>query len=64
MLDQIQELMAQQYNARLLLKQAEYKALQAQVNPQSARRAGLEDHLWKIGPQAIKQGIIAQNVFK
>jgi sensor histidine kinase YesM len=33
MLDQIQELMAQQYNAKLLLKQAEYKALQAQVNP-------------------------------
>jgi sensor histidine kinase YesM len=33
MLDQIQELMAQQYNARLLLKQAEHKALQAQVNP-------------------------------
>ncbi|MGA2639564.1 MAG: histidine kinase [Spirochaetia bacterium] len=33
MLDQIQELMGQQYNAKLLLKQAEYKALQAQVNP-------------------------------
>jgi sensor histidine kinase YesM len=33
MLDTIQDLIAQQYNAKLLLKQAEYKALQAQVNP-------------------------------
>ena len=33
MLDTIQELIAQQFNAKLLLKQAEYKALQAQVNP-------------------------------
>ncbi len=33
MLDTIQALVAQQYNAKLLLKQAEYKALQAQVNP-------------------------------
>ena len=33
MLDRIQELIAQVYRAKLLLKQAEYKALQAQVNP-------------------------------
>jgi sensor histidine kinase YesM len=33
MLDRIQDLIAEQYNAKLLLKQAEYKALQAQVNP-------------------------------
>ena len=33
MLDRIQELIAQVYSAKLLLKQAEYKALQAQVNP-------------------------------
>ncbi len=33
MLDRIQELIALEYNAELQLKQAEYKALQAQVNP-------------------------------
>ena len=33
MLDRIQALIAEEYNVTLLLKQAEYKALQAQVNP-------------------------------
>ncbi|HUI69928.1 MAG TPA: sensor histidine kinase, partial [Spirochaetia bacterium] len=33
MLDRIQQLIAQVYSAKLLLKQAEYKALQAQVDP-------------------------------
>ena len=33
MLDRIQALIAEEYDAKLLLKQAEYKALQAQVNP-------------------------------
>jgi len=33
MLDRIQELIALEYNAELQLKHAEYKALQAQVNP-------------------------------
>jgi sensor histidine kinase YesM len=33
MLDRIQELIAWEYHAELQLKQAEYKALQAQVNP-------------------------------
>jgi sensor histidine kinase YesM len=33
MLDRIQGLIAEEYDAKLLLKQAEYKALQAQVNP-------------------------------
>lgn len=33
MLDRIQDLIAQEYRSELLLKQAEYKALQAQVNP-------------------------------
>jgi sensor histidine kinase YesM len=33
MLDRIQSLIAEEYEAKLLLKQAEYKALQAQVNP-------------------------------
>jgi sensor histidine kinase YesM len=33
MLDRIQELIAEEYKVTLLLKQAEYKALQAQVNP-------------------------------
>lgn len=33
MLDRIQNLVAQEFHVRLLLKQAEYKALQAQVNP-------------------------------
>jgi sensor histidine kinase YesM len=33
MLDRIQALIVEEYDAKLLLKQAEYKALQAQVNP-------------------------------
>jgi sensor histidine kinase YesM len=33
MLDRIQALIAEEYDAKLLLKQAEYRALQAQVNP-------------------------------
>ncbi len=33
MLDQMQQLMNQEYEARLSLSQAEYKALQAQINP-------------------------------
>ncbi len=33
MLDRIQGLIAEEYDAKLLLRQAEYKALQAQVNP-------------------------------
>jgi sensor histidine kinase YesM len=33
MLDRIQALIAEEYDAKLLLKQTEYKALQAQVNP-------------------------------
>lgn len=33
MLDRIQELVAEEYDAELLLRQAEYRALQSQVNP-------------------------------
>ena len=33
MLDRIQSLIAEEYDAKLLLRQTEYKALQAQVNP-------------------------------